>query len=63
MLDIVQALDWVCDNIAEFGGDPNNVTIFGQSRGGLKVHTLMAMPSAHGLFHKAISQSGPAACG
>src|SRR5437660_1932361 len=60
MLDIVMALDWVRDNIAAFGGDPGNVTIFGESGGGAKVSVLMAMPSAHGLFHKAIMQSGPA---
>ena len=58
MLDIVKALEWVRDNIASFGGDPSNVTIFGQSGGGGKVSTLMAMPSAKGLFHKAIVQSG-----
>jgi para-nitrobenzyl esterase len=58
MLDIVMALRWVHDNIAQFGGDPGNVTIFGQSGGGSKVCTLMAMPDAHGLFHKAIVQSG-----
>ena len=58
MLDIVAALKWVKDNIAEFGGDPGNVTIFGQSGGGGKVNTLMAMPTARGLFHKAIAQSG-----
>lgn len=58
MLDIVAALDWVKANIANFGGDPNNVTIFGQSGGGAKVNTLMAMPGAKGLFHKAINQSG-----
>lgn len=58
MLDIVQALRWVRDNAAEFGGDPGNVTIFGQSGGGGKVSTLMAMPSAAGLFHRAIVQSG-----
>ncbi len=58
--DIVMALEWVRDNIASFGGDPNNVTIFGQSGGGGKVATLMAMPSAKGLFHKAICQSGAA---
>ena len=58
MLDIVKALEWVRDNIANFGGDPGNVTIFGQSGGGGKVSTLMAMPSAKGLFHKAIVQSG-----
>ena len=59
MLDIVLALAWVRDNIAAFGGDPGNVTIFGQSGGGMKVSTLLAMPSAAGLFHKAIVQSGP----
>jgi para-nitrobenzyl esterase len=58
MLDIVQALRWVKDNIAQFGGDPNNVTIFGQSGGGGKVCTLTAMPTAQGLFHKAIVESG-----
>jgi para-nitrobenzyl esterase len=56
--DIVLALEWVRDNIANFGGDPNNVTIFGQSGGGGKVAVLMAMPSAKGLFHRAICQSG-----
>jgi para-nitrobenzyl esterase len=60
MLDLVAALRWVHDNIAAFGGDPANVTIFGQSGGGAKVSVLMAMPEAHGLFHKAIMQSGPA---
>jgi para-nitrobenzyl esterase len=59
MLDIVQVLEWVRDNIEAFGGDPRNVTIFGESGGGWKVSLLMAMPSAHGLFHKAIIQSGP----
>jgi para-nitrobenzyl esterase len=58
MLDIVQALEWVRDNIGAFGGDPGNVTIFGQSGGGAKVSTLMAMPAARGLFHRAIVQSG-----
>lgn len=58
MQDIVMALKWVHDNIANFGGDPDNVTIGGQSGGGGKVSTLLAMPSAHGLFHKAIIQSG-----
>jgi len=58
MLDIVKALEWVKANISAFGGDPSNVTIFGQSGGGGKVSTLMAMPSAKGLFHKAIVQSG-----
>jgi para-nitrobenzyl esterase len=59
MLDIVEALKWVRDNIASFGGDAGNVTIFGESGGGAKVSVLMAMPAAHGLFHKAIVQSGP----
>lgn len=58
MLDIVAALTWVRDNIAAFGGDPGNVTIFGQSGGGRKVAALMAMPAARGLFHRAIVQSG-----
>lgn len=58
MTDIVKALEWVRDNIASFGGDPDNVTIFGQSGGGGKVTTLMAMPSAKGLFRKAIVESG-----
>ena len=58
MLDLVAALAWVRDNIAAFGGDPGNVTIFGQSGGGSKVTTLMGMPAAKGLFHKAIVQSG-----
>ncbi|HYL59323.1 MAG TPA: carboxylesterase family protein, partial [Candidatus Acidoferrales bacterium] len=58
MLDQVAALEWVRDNIAEFGGDPENVTIFGESAGGMSVGTLMAMPGARGLFHKAIPQSG-----
>lgn len=58
MLDIVMALEWVRDNIAQFGGDPNNVTIFGQSGGGAKVAALLAMPAANGLFHKAVIQSG-----
>ncbi len=59
MLDIVQALKWVKANIAAFGGDPGNVTIFGESGGGAKVSYLMAMPSAKGLFHRAVVQSGP----
>lgn len=58
MLDIVMALEWVRDNIAQFGGDPGNVTIFGQSGGGAKVSTLLAMPATNGLFHKAVIQSG-----
>ena len=59
MLDIVLALEWVRDNIKAFGGDPGNVTIFGESGGGDKVCKLLAMPCAKGLFHRAIIQSGP----
>jgi para-nitrobenzyl esterase len=59
MLDIVLALQWVRDNIAQFGGDPGNVMIFGVSGGGRKVATLMGMPAAKGLFHRAVIQSGP----
>ena len=59
MLDIVLALQWVRDNIEAFGGDPHNVTIFGQSGGGAKVSTLLGMTPAKGLFHKAIEMSGP----
>jgi para-nitrobenzyl esterase len=58
MLDIVAALRWVKANIAQFGGDPGNVTIFGESGGGAKVSTVLGMPSAKGLFHKAVIQSG-----
>jgi para-nitrobenzyl esterase len=58
MLDIVAALEWVRDNIDRFGGDPNLVTIFGQSGGGRKVATLMGMPAAKGLFHRAVIESG-----
>jgi para-nitrobenzyl esterase len=57
VLDMVAALRWVRDNVAAFGGDPGNVTIFGQSGGASKVCALMAAPAASGLFHKAISQS------
>src|SRR6185437_14350789 len=63
MLDIVQALEWVRDNIAAFGGNPDDVTIFGESGGGWKVSLLMAMPGARGLFHKAVIQSGPGLTG
>ena len=59
MLDLVSALKWVRANITAFGGDPSNVTIFGESGGGVKVSTLMTMPAARGLFHRAAVQSGP----
>ena len=59
MLDIVAVLEWVRDNIENFGGDSGNVTIFGQSGGGGKIIALMAMPAVRGLFHRAIVQSGP----
>ena len=58
LMDIVAALEWVKANIATFGGDPDNVTLFGQSGGGAKILTLMATPAAKGLFHKAIEESG-----
>lgn len=58
MQDLVKSLEWVHDNIANFGGDPENVTIGGQSGGGGKVSTVMMMPAAKGLFHRAIVQSG-----
>jgi para-nitrobenzyl esterase len=59
MLDIVAALQWVRDNVAQFGGDPGNVTLFGESGGGQKIATLLGMPAAQGLFHKAIIESAP----
>ena len=58
VLDLLVALEWVRDNVANFGGDPGNVLIFGQSGGGGKVSTLLSMPTAKGLFHKAVVQSG-----
>jgi para-nitrobenzyl esterase len=58
LLDVVAVLEWVRDNITQFGGNPGNVTLFGQSGGGLKISTLLAMPPAKGLFHKAIIESG-----
>jgi para-nitrobenzyl esterase len=57
-MDQIAALQWVKRNIAVFGGDPNNVTIFGFSAGGVSVHSLLASPMARGLFHRAIAQSG-----
>lgn len=56
--DIVCALQWIQENIAQFGGDPNNVTLFGQSGGGMKIGLLMQIPKAAGLFHKGIMMSG-----
>ena len=56
--DMVAALQWIHENIANFGGDPENVTLFGQSGGGMKVWTLMQTPAADGLFHKGVVQSG-----
>ena len=60
LLDQVAALEWVRDNIASFGGDPDQVTIFGESAGAMSVASLMSMPAASGLFHRAIAQSGAA---
>ena len=57
-LDLIRALEWVRDNIRSFGGDPDNVTVFGESAGGFNALALMASPKAGGLFHRAISQSG-----
>ena len=57
-MDQIAALQWVKRNIAAFGGNPNNVTIFGFSAGGVSVHSMLASPQARGLFHKAIAQSG-----
>jgi para-nitrobenzyl esterase len=58
-LDLIAALEWVRDNIGNFGGDASNVTVFGESGGGAKITTLLATPSAGGLFHRAAIQSGP----
>ena len=57
-LDLIAALEWIRDNIEGFGGDPENVTLFGQSGGGVKVWSLLQMPEADGLFHKGIIESG-----
>lgn len=57
-LDLILALKWVRDNIAAFGGDPGNITVFGQSGGGAKIATMMGTPAAKGLFHRAITMSG-----
>ena len=59
MLDVVAALRWIKDNIAHFGGDPQRITLFGESGGAGKVSVVCAMPAAKGLFHRAIMQSGP----
>lgn len=63
LLDVQLALEWVRDNIRAFGGDPGNVTIFGESGGGSKVATMMGIPTAKGLFHKGVIQSGPTRTG
>ena len=58
LLDQIAALEWVRDNIASFGGDPGNVTIFGESAGAMSVTTLLSLPRAQGLFTRAVTQSG-----
>src|SRR5882762_7101518 len=63
LLDVVLALEWVRDNAAAFGGNASNVTIFGESGGGAKVSTMLGLPAAKGLFHRAVIQSGPGLMG
>src|SRR5208283_5727610 len=58
LLDQISALQWVRENITVFGGNPANITLFGESAGGMSIGCLLAMPAARGLFHKAILQSG-----
>ena len=58
-LDMVASLQWVHDNVESFGGDPDNVTVFGESGGGFKVSTLLATPAAAGLFHRAVIKAAP----
>ena len=60
LLDQVAALEWVRENISAFGGDPGNVTVFGESAGAMSIGTLISMPRADGLFRRAIAQSGAA---
>jgi para-nitrobenzyl esterase len=59
LLDQLAALRWVCEHISDFGGDPSNVTVFGESAGSMSIAALLASPSARGLFHRAVMQSGP----
>ncbi len=61
-LDLIAALEWIRDNIEGFGGDPENVTLFGQSGGGVKVWSLLQMPEADGLFHKELLKAASRVC-